>query len=442
MSSFLRLVVLCAALSAASAAYCNGSPDEGERTNDFPIFDQELRFVRSVKNAKLYHAGPENATFPVVHLWGTPYEVGFAQGTLRKAEIVDFIAKTWTYLSEELASALDGDLIPPAAKALIVQKGMDGALDWTAKVTKDFTPQAYFDEVQGLADATGISYDMLYRVNMFPELTKASCSFFGAWDKAVGGTGISYQLRALDFDTDGPFKDFPQVTIYHPSEGHAYANVGWPANVGLLSGFSDQQLAVSEIGVSFPDDSFGQGTDNTPPEKVAGEPWMFILRDVVQYTDSLETALAHVESANRTCNLIIGLGDGQSGLVNGVQFSGYVAVPYDDQTLLPVNETWHPQIEDVVYNGMDWLCPAFNQKLAEQLAQHHGAITCETTIQHILPTVQTGNLHAAVYDLTNSIMHLSFCRTAKAPQTEPEFAYERQFTRLHMGDIFAVTLDQ
>ncbi|KAJ1439290.1 hypothetical protein B484DRAFT_184560 [Ochromonadaceae sp. CCMP2298] len=186
MSSFLRLVVLCAALSAASAAYCNGSPDEGERTNDFPIFDQELRFVRSVKNAKLYHAGPENATFPVVHLWGTPYEVGFAQGTLRKAEIVDFIAKTWTYLSEELASALDGDLIPPAAKALIVQKGMDGALDWTAKVTKDFTPQAYFDEVQGLADATGISYDMLYRVNMFPELTKASCSFFGAWDKAVG----------------------------------------------------------------------------------------------------------------------------------------------------------------------------------------------------------------------------------------------------------------
>lgn len=62
-------------------------------------------------------------------------------------------------------------------------------------------------------------------------------------------TGHSYQLRALDFDTTGPFKDFPQVTVYHPSEGHAYAQVGWPGNVGVLSGFSDQQLAISEIGV-------------------------------------------------------------------------------------------------------------------------------------------------------------------------------------------------
>ena len=77
-------------------------------------------------------------------------------------------------------------------------------------------------------------------------------------------------MRALDFDTVGPFKDFPQVTIYHPSEGYSYANVGWPASIGLLTGFSSQQLAISEIGVSFADDSFGQGTDNTPPEKVKG----------------------------------------------------------------------------------------------------------------------------------------------------------------------------
>jgi hypothetical protein len=63
--------------------------------------------------------------------------------------------------------------------------------------------------------------------------------------------GKAFQLRALDFDTTGPFKDFPQVTVYHPSEGHAWAQVGWPGNVGVLTGFSDQQLAISEIGVCF-----------------------------------------------------------------------------------------------------------------------------------------------------------------------------------------------
>ena len=48
------------------------------------------------------------------------------------------------------------------------------------------------------------------------------------------------------------------------------------------------------------------GTDNTPPEKVHGKPWMFVLRDVLQFEDSLESALNAIETANRTCNLIVG----------------------------------------------------------------------------------------------------------------------------------------
>lgn len=53
----------------------------------------------------------------------------------------------------------------------------------------------------------------------------ASCSFFGAWGSAVKLEGHAYQLRALDYDTDGPFRDYPQVTVYHPTEGHPYAQV-------------------------------------------------------------------------------------------------------------------------------------------------------------------------------------------------------------------------
>jgi len=79
----------------------------------------------------------------------------------------------------------------------------------------------------------------------------SNSSFFSHFPYSHSNTGHAYQLRALDFDTTGPFKDFPQLTVYHPSEGHAYAQIGWPGNVGVLSGFSDQQLAISEIGVSL-----------------------------------------------------------------------------------------------------------------------------------------------------------------------------------------------
>lgn len=76
-------------------------------------------------------------------------------------------------------------------------------------------------------------------------------------------------------------------------------------------------------------DSFGQGNPpETPPEKVKGEPWAFVLRDVMKYENTLDDAITRIEESNRTCNLIIGIGDGKSGLVNGIEYSGYVAIPY------------------------------------------------------------------------------------------------------------------
>ncbi len=322
---------------------------------------------------------------------------------------------------------------------------IDVALDWNINITAPFTPQRILDEVRGIADASGTDYQMLLRMNLFPELTKASCSFVGAWGAATSD-GHSYQVRALDFDTDGPFRDFAMLTVYHPSDGHAFANVGWPGQVrpcssramvprfslyfvhvcllaptalhvclqlssffrffksvcdlnvtdciwmclclrfvfvfkcpggvvssdptatddqvGALTGYSSAQIGISEIGVAFPDDSFGQGTDHTPAQKVAGKPWMFVLRDVLQFSTSLADAEASIAAANRTCNLIIGVGDGQAGVVNGIQYSGYVAVPYNDTTLLPANATWHPQIPSVVYNGMDWYRPLASARLS------------------------------------------------------------------------------
>lgn len=434
------LLVIAVQMKLSTAAYCSGSPDPGERTNDFPIYDsKELRFVRSAKNAMLFEAGPENASFPVLHVWGSPYEMGVAQGTILKEEVRRFAASVWGYLSVSLLEEWTGPILPTWAKELIILKGMERALDWTAEVTAPFTPQRYYDEVRGIADAAGIDYNTLYRINMFPELTKASCSFFGAWGKAVGKENHSYQLRALDFDTTGPFRDFPLVTVYHPNEGEGkpFAQVGWPGSIGSLTGFSMEQLAISEIGVYFADDSFGQGTDDTPPEKVHGEPWMFVLRDVLQYETSRTSAIERIQNSNRTCNLVIGVGDGKENMVNGIEYSGYVAVPYDDVTLLPENDTWHPKIEDIVYNGMDWDCPSYNEVMSQQLTKYYGTITEDNVVKNILPTVQTGDLHSAVYDLTSSTMHVSFCRKSTADESEPHYAYERQFTRLYMQDLFA-----
>jgi hypothetical protein len=368
--------------------------------------------------------------------------MGLAQGTILKDEMKAFMEGTFEYLLESGLEAM-GDILSKEMQALILSVGAMKALDLNAKLIEPFAPQSYFDEIQGLADGSGIPYEIILRLNMIPEITKASCSFFGAWgDATAQSTGHTYQLRALDYTDDcDAFTNYGMLAVYHPTwdGGVAHSSISWPGMVGILTGFSEQQIGISEIGVSFPDDSFGQGTANTPPEKVKGQPWMSVLKDVAQTATNLDEALEIIESANRTCNLIIGIGSGKDGVANGVEYSGYVAVPYNDTTLLPVNDTWHQQIDSVVYNGMDWDCPGYTSKLHDELSQYHGSIDAATTIAHILPTVQTGNLHIMVSDLTASEIYISFLRRTYADESEPFYAYERQFTMFDMKTLFSLS---
>mgnify|MGYP006902778892 CR=1 FL=1 len=43
------------------------------------------------------------------------------------------------------------------------------------------------------------------------------------------------------------------------------------------------------------------------------------------------------------------------------QYSYSVADVIGPDNLRPKNDTWHFPLDDVVYWGMDWLCPAYNQ---------------------------------------------------------------------------------
>lgn len=90
---------------------------------------------------------------------------------------------------------------------------------------------------------------------------------------------------------------------------------------------------------------------------------------------------------------------------------------------------WHPRIRDVVYWGMDWLCPAYSSVLARQIDHYHGNLTAYNTIRDIVSIVQTGDLHVAVYDLARMAM---FVATARGEgEGGPPMAYDRS---VHWGE--------
>ena len=64
---------------------------------------------------------------------------------------------------------------------------------------------------------------------------------------------------------------------------------------------------------------------------------------------TLLKATARIQNAKRTCDLILGVGDGNSDTFSGFQYSPHVANVIKDTNLAPVNASWHPPIENVVY---------------------------------------------------------------------------------------------
>ncbi|KAL4234138.1 hypothetical protein ACF0H5_005791 [Mactra antiquata] len=442
VTSFL-IVLLCGIAGTTLAAYCSGGPSPHAVRNTNPVFKGEPRFVKQVKNGKLFIAGEAQSAFPVVHVWGTPYEMGYAHGLLMKDKARQFMDSVWDFLVDEAYKGINGS-VPCWFKSWFIKDiatlGLTAALDLEIRLTKRYTGDYFYEEAQGLADATGVDLMKILRIHMIGELTKGDCSMLGAWGDAVADNGPLLQLRALDWNTDGPFKDYPQVTVYHPNRckskhhrhkqdnGVAFANIGWTGWIGSITGFNSKQIAISEIGVSFPDKSFGT-------ESRFGVPFTFLLRDVLQFDRTLNDSLARMKNSRRTCNLILGVGDAKCDEFRAIQYSHSVANFYTDKNMQPATH-WHPRINNVVYYGMDWLCPTYDYVMARQLIFNNGKLTAETIMEDIVSIVQTGSLHIAVYDLGNDNVYIANARGTE--ESGPLNAYDRTFVRLSASSLFSV----
>ena len=87
---------------------------------------------------------------------------------------------------------------------------------------------------------------------------------------------------------------------------------------------------------------------------------------------------------------------------------------------------------------MDWLCPGYTKPLSQQIAAHWGALTPSIMALEIASRVQTGDVHAAVYDLTQQQLYVTFMARHGAPASEPMMAYDRPWQQLDLASLFAL----
>ena len=85
------LVVVCCQLVVAQQPFgCTGQP------NTLPVWSGPSVLMNQTANGLRFQAGFYNDSTPVtvLHLYGTPYEMGLAQGTLMKQEIASMMEIT------------------------------------------------------------------------------------------------------------------------------------------------------------------------------------------------------------------------------------------------------------------------------------------------------------------------------------------------------------
>lgn len=150
-------------------------------------------------------------------------------------------------------------------------------------------------------------------MNIVPETIKAACTVAGVWG-AAAFNNHTLHVRSLDWDAGNPISKFPIIVVYHPSDPNliVHANIGWIGFVGVLTGMSPK-ITLGEK-VWLPRDG---------PVKTTryGNPWTYVLRDLLYEAHNIKESLKILTEAHRTCAIHIGLGSSEDQSFRMLEYS-------------------------------------------------------------------------------------------------------------------------
>ncbi len=249
----------------------------------------------------------------VLHLSGSPYELGLQHGTLCKQEIRAFRQEAYTYMAGLIASVfhIPRRLARPFTRPLLLRQ---------VRAYLRFTPRPHLEEMQGIADGAGVHLLEALLVNAVWEMYLAGgCSEF-----AVRGakSADGELLHGYNYDLADPAHAFinPYLALIftRPSDGFAFAQVNTVGCVGANAGLSSRGISVAWDNTHLrPGSTLLAGVPRTCT------PFELTLRRLLQEAESLESGAAIVRShLPRPMADIIIIGDGQENCAAAMEMAG------------------------------------------------------------------------------------------------------------------------
>lgn len=174
-------------------------------------------------------------SIPVLQAQGSPSEMGAQMGKLA----LRYARRLLSYPEEFLIEALGKEWLAKEMPVLIRN---------TRALEKNI-PKRYLKELEAMAQASGFDRDALLWMNLFPDLVRP-----GGCSVLIGPTGEGREKRLLfgrnmDYPSLGYLHRYSLVTIYRSRGKHAFASIGFPGLIGVISGMNDSGLSLAMLEV-------------------------------------------------------------------------------------------------------------------------------------------------------------------------------------------------
>ncbi|NIA13982.1 MAG: hypothetical protein GWP08_07870 [Nitrospiraceae bacterium] len=241
----------------------------------------------------------------VLHLKGSPYEMGYQHGVLAG----DQVRASFAHLDKLIEEAKDEVGLSRFAANLL--------LDTVYAMCSKYIPERYKREMEGIADGAGVPLQLVRRCNVLSVVTERGCSSFAVFGKATGN-GKTYHGRNFDWVMEGGLQDTTALILYEPDGGIPFASVAYLGNVGVVSGMNMEGIAIGQIGAVSSD------------TRLDGLPLMLLLRSILEDAHDLDEATGIIQNARRTVGYNYVIADGDAGEGRAYETSANHCVEFRD----------------------------------------------------------------------------------------------------------------
>lgn len=343
------------------------------------IADEPFRYPEGVSgNGRLRYV--ENV--PVLDVRGGPAEIGsqIAELAVKPAEKVreyphDLLKEIYLGLTWPLLVGIGNSMLP------------------------NFPPD-HREEFQRISQDCGGAGDRMIAANtMFDILRGLGCATLVV-EPDHSATGGPLFGRNLDFPTLGYLHEYSLLTIYHPTGKHAFASVGFPGFVGVLSGMNDVGLTVSVLEVY-------EAKDGSAKFNIRGTPYALCFRRLLEECATLEEAETLLRGMNRSTWINLAICDRHRAAVLEITPKTVAVRPAAEGFVACTN---HFRSEALAQDMRCWRFPRLERAarekqrlgIAELAAGLHEVNQGELTLQTMVFEPATLRLHLAFGALPSS----------------------------------------